>query len=215
MVFNGANVSENRSVGNGTRCVSSGYRQRHMDLNGVRTVDFNPWRATIVVNDLTGTNVTQVNVDLPASGRQHRRRPALMRSRSTALPRADTFNRLRRRRGHRRDGLRPRCGPGAEPQTTGCDQRSTGDVANVNGSAAADTMTVTPSPIARARAGEHRGVSTSVDVIGVASLSSTPGRPDTISGANGLAVLNIPLTSTAARAMTRSTARRGRRAPGW
>jgi hypothetical protein len=64
----------------------------------------------------------------------------------------------------------------------------------VNGSAAADTITITPSPIVGNVRVNILGVNTSVDVIGVTSLVVNGlGGPDTINGSNGLATLNIPL----------------------
>jgi Ca2+-binding RTX toxin-like protein len=75
MVFNGANVTENIDIS------ANGQRVRFfrdvgnvtMDLNGVERIDFNARGGadTITVNDLTGTDVTEVNIDLaqsPGSG---------------------------------------------------------------------------------------------------------------------------------------------------
>jgi Ca2+-binding RTX toxin-like protein len=75
MLFNGSNASENIDIS------ANGQRVRFfrdvanvtMDLNGVEGIDFNALGGadTITVNDLTGTDVTQVNLDLaspPGSG---------------------------------------------------------------------------------------------------------------------------------------------------
>jgi Ca2+-binding RTX toxin-like protein len=75
MLFNGSNASENIDIS------ANGQRVRFfrdvanvtMDLNGVEGIDFNALGGadTITVNDLTGTGVTQLNLDLsspPGSG---------------------------------------------------------------------------------------------------------------------------------------------------
>ncbi len=68
MIFNGANVNENVTIS------ANGQQVRFfrdpgpitMDLNGVERIDFNALGGadTITVNDLTGTDVTEVNIDL-------------------------------------------------------------------------------------------------------------------------------------------------------
>ena len=76
MIFNGANINEKIDISaNGHTGALHPRRGRHnvMDLNDVEGVDFNaPGAAdTITVNDLTGTDVTQVNLNLestPGSG---------------------------------------------------------------------------------------------------------------------------------------------------
>jgi Ca2+-binding RTX toxin-like protein len=72
MLFNGANVAENIDI------AANGGRVRFfrnianvtMDLNKVENIDFNALGGadTIVVNDLTGTGLVQVSVNLAASG---------------------------------------------------------------------------------------------------------------------------------------------------
>ena len=75
MIFNGSNANENIDVS------ANGQRVRFfrdvanvtMDLNGVEGIDFNALGGadTITVNDLTGTGVSQLNLDLsnpPGSG---------------------------------------------------------------------------------------------------------------------------------------------------
>ena len=75
MLFNGSNVSENIDISaNGSRVrFTRDVGNVTMDLNGVEGIDFNALGGadTITVNDLTGTDVTQVNLDLaspPGSG---------------------------------------------------------------------------------------------------------------------------------------------------
>ena len=70
MEFDGANVSENIDIS------ANGNRVRFfrdignvtMDLHGVEQIDFNAKGGadTVTVNDLSGTDVTQVNIDLGA-----------------------------------------------------------------------------------------------------------------------------------------------------
>jgi Ca2+-binding RTX toxin-like protein len=68
MVFNGANVNENISLSaNGSRLrLFRDVGNVTMDTNGVETIDVNAQGGadTIRVGDLTGTGVTQVNIDL-------------------------------------------------------------------------------------------------------------------------------------------------------
>lgn len=68
MIFNGANASENIDLSaNGTRLrFFRDVGSITMDLDGVERVDFNALGGAdnVVVNDLSGTDVTQVNVDL-------------------------------------------------------------------------------------------------------------------------------------------------------
>jgi len=71
MLFNGANVSENVNISaNGSRVLfTRDVANITMDLNSVEHVDFNALGGAdnITVNDLTGTGVSQVNLDLGAN----------------------------------------------------------------------------------------------------------------------------------------------------
>ena len=72
LVFNGANVAENIDI------AANGGRARFfrnianvtMDLNDVESIDFNALGGadTVVVNDLSGTDVTEINLNLAATG---------------------------------------------------------------------------------------------------------------------------------------------------
>jgi len=68
MVFNGANVNENIDISaNGGRALfTRNVANIAMDLNGVEHIDFHALGGAdnITVNDLSGTDVNQVNVDL-------------------------------------------------------------------------------------------------------------------------------------------------------
>jgi Ca2+-binding RTX toxin-like protein len=68
MLFNGANIAENINIlANGGRVLfSRDIANVVMDLNDVETVDFNALGGAdrIVVNDLSGTDVNLVNIDL-------------------------------------------------------------------------------------------------------------------------------------------------------
>jgi len=71
MLFNGANIAENINISaNGSRAVFfRDVANVVMDLNDVERIDFNALGGadTITVNDLSGTDVTQVNIDLAAT----------------------------------------------------------------------------------------------------------------------------------------------------
>jgi hypothetical protein len=68
LLFNGANVSEHIDISaNGSRArLTRDVASITMDLNRVQTIDFNALGGadTITVNDLTGTGVRNVNIDL-------------------------------------------------------------------------------------------------------------------------------------------------------
>jgi Ca2+-binding RTX toxin-like protein len=72
MLFNGANVAENITVSaNGGRVLfSRDIANVTMDLDDVESIDFRALGGadTIVVNDLSGTDVVEVNTDLAAGG---------------------------------------------------------------------------------------------------------------------------------------------------
>lgn len=72
MLFNGANVSENIEIlANGGRVIFfRNIANVVMDLNDVEGIDFiaRGGADAIVVNDLSGTDVTEVNLDLAATG---------------------------------------------------------------------------------------------------------------------------------------------------
>ena len=68
LLFNGANISENISISaNGTRALlSRDIAGITMDLNGIEQIDLNALGGadTITVNDVSGTNVNQVHINL-------------------------------------------------------------------------------------------------------------------------------------------------------
>ena len=70
MLFNGANVAENINISaNGGRAIFfRDIANVTMDLNDVESIDFNALGGAdnIVVNDLSGTDVSLVNIDLDA-----------------------------------------------------------------------------------------------------------------------------------------------------
>ncbi|TAK83955.1 MAG: calcium-binding protein, partial [Aquabacterium sp.] len=72
LVFNGANIAENIDISaNGSRVrFTRDVANITMDLNGMETIAFHALGGadTITVNDLTGTDVRQVTIDLAASG---------------------------------------------------------------------------------------------------------------------------------------------------
>jgi Ca2+-binding RTX toxin-like protein len=72
LLFNGANIAEKIDISaNGTRVrLSRDIGTVVMDVNGTETLDVHTLGGadTVTVNDLTGTNVTQVKIDLGANG---------------------------------------------------------------------------------------------------------------------------------------------------
>src|SRR5205807_938269 len=72
LIFNGANIAENIDISaNGGRVrLSRDVGNVVMDLNGIEHIQLNALGGadTITVNDLTGTGVTQVAIDLGAAG---------------------------------------------------------------------------------------------------------------------------------------------------
>jgi Ca2+-binding RTX toxin-like protein len=72
MIFNGANVNENVAISaNGTRVrFTRDVANITMDLDGVERIDFNALGGAdnITINDLTGTAVTEINLNLAATG---------------------------------------------------------------------------------------------------------------------------------------------------
>ena len=70
MVFNGSNVAEKFDISaNGSRVrLTRDVGNVTMDLDGVEAIDLNALGGadTITVNDLTGTDLTQLNLDLAA-----------------------------------------------------------------------------------------------------------------------------------------------------
>ena len=79
MLFNGANVTEKIDLSaNGSRLrLFRDVANITMDTNGVEQVDLNALGGadTVTVNDLTGTDVDKVNVDLGAAGGTATARP--------------------------------------------------------------------------------------------------------------------------------------------
>ena len=78
MLFNGANIAENIDVSaNGGRVrFTRDVANITMDLDDVESIDFNALGGAdnIVVNDLTGTDLTRIDLDLARARRRRRRR---------------------------------------------------------------------------------------------------------------------------------------------
>ena len=94
MLFNGANVAENIDiVANGGRALFfRNVANVTMDLNDVERIDFNALGGAdnIVVGDLSGTDVTRINLDLRGPERR-RRRQRRTRVTANATNGADVF----------------------------------------------------------------------------------------------------------------------------
>ena len=124
MLFNGANVSENVDISaNGGRVLfTRDIANVTMDSNDVESIDFNALGGVdnINVNDLSGTDVTEVNVNLAdagglrATGRPTRSRRA-ERAATTSLDRG-------RQTLPEYPGARP-CGAGQRERRRECDDR--------------------------------------------------------------------------------------------
>ena len=88
MLFNGANINEKIDISaNGGRVrFTRDVANITMDLNGVEAIDFNALGGadTITVNDLTGTDVTEVNLEPRGRRAAARRRRRPTPSSSTA-----------------------------------------------------------------------------------------------------------------------------------
>jgi Ca2+-binding RTX toxin-like protein len=72
MLFNGANIAEriNISANGGRVLFTRDIANVTMDLNDVEHIDFRALGGadTVTINDLSGTDVTQINIDLSAAG---------------------------------------------------------------------------------------------------------------------------------------------------
>jgi Ca2+-binding RTX toxin-like protein len=196
MIFNGANIAENIDISaNGSRVrFFRDVANITMDLDGLEQIDFNALGGAdnVVVNDLAGTDVKRVNVDLGAAGGVSDGQPDAVTVNGTPGP--DTFNISPDGDALIVNGLVRVKGFEAANDRIVVSGVG-GDVVNVNGTDGADTINITPSPVAGFARVNIVGISTSVDVTNVASLAIHGlGGPDTISGSNGLAALKIPLT---------------------
>ena len=84
-MFNGSNANENIDISaNGGRArLFRDVGNITMDLNGIEHIQLNALGGadTVTVNDLTGTGVTQVAIDLAAPAGSGRRRPGRHRDR--------------------------------------------------------------------------------------------------------------------------------------
>ena len=137
LVFNGANVGENIDISaNGSRVrLFRDVGNVTMDLNGVEHIQFNALGGadTITVNDLTGTDVKQVNIDLAATaGQRPGRRSGGHRDRQR-------HGRRRHRHGRQQRRLGGRQRAGGEGDDRGRRGRPT-TRSSVNGLAGNDTI---------------------------------------------------------------------------
>ena len=198
LIFNGANISENIALSaNGQRLrLTRDVAAITLDVNGVQTVNIKALGGAdnLVVNSLAGTAVTQVNIDLAASGGGGDGQPDTVAINGTAAP--DSFNIAANGTAVEVTGV------GALVHVTNAELANDrivvsgvgGDTVNVNGTDGADTMQVLPSPVAGFARVVVSGFTVPVDVNGALSLSVNGlGGPDTITAANGLLALGIPL----------------------
>ena len=198
LIFNGANVNENINLSaNGQRLrLTRDVANIVLDADGVETVTINALGGVdnVVVNPLTGTAVTQVNIDLAAAGGGADGAADTVTLNGTAGP--DIFNIAANGTAVEVTGL------GALVRNTNAELANDrivvtgvgGDTVNANGTDGADTMQVMPSPVVGFVRTVVSGFTIPVDVNGALTLSVNGlGGPDTITAANGLATLGIPL----------------------
>ena len=200
LVLNGGNVSETITLSaNGSRLrLTRDVANVVLDVAGVQTVNINPIGGAdnLIVNDLAGTAVTRVNIDLAGILGTTNGDAQSDTVTINGTPGTDTFNVAA-------NGPAVEVtGPGALVRVTNGEIANDrivisgvgGDRVNVNGSDGADTMQVTVSPVAGFARVTASGFTVPVDVNGALTLSVNGlGGPDTITAANGLAALGIPI----------------------
>jgi Ca2+-binding RTX toxin-like protein len=198
LIFNGANVNENLSLSaNGMRLrLFRDIASITLDVDGVERVDLQALGGAdnIVVNSLAGTAVTQVNIDLAAAGGAGDAQADAVIVNGTAG--SDTFNVTNNASVLEVSGLaaQVRILHGEIANDRLVINGVGGDLVNVNGSAAADTMTFLPSPVAGYLRASSTGYTASVDVTGALTLSINGlGGADTINSSGDVAALAIPI----------------------
>ena len=200
LLFNAANISENIVLSaNGSRLrLTRDVASIVLDVDGVQTVNINALGGAdnLVVNNLAGTAVTQVNIDLAGIIGTTNGDAAADTVTINGTPGADTFNVAA-------NGAAVEVtGPGALVRVINGELANDrivitgvgGDLVNVNGTDGPDTMQVVTSPVAGFARVFVSGFTVPVDVNGALTLSVNGlGGPDMITAANGLAALNIPI----------------------
>jgi Ca2+-binding RTX toxin-like protein len=199
LVFNGANIAENIDISaNGSRLrFFRNIANIIIDADGVERVDFHALGGadTVVVNNLVGTAVTQVNIDLAGTlgGTNGDAAADVVALNGTAG--SDTFNITANGAAVEATGL------GAVVRVLNAEATNDvisingvgGDRVNVNGSALADVMTVTAVSTNIAQVNVS-GFILPVNVSGALTLAVNGlGGPDTISCSGNLALVGIPL----------------------
>jgi Ca2+-binding RTX toxin-like protein len=198
LVFHGSNINENIDISaNGSRLrFTRNVANIVLDVDGVEVVNFyaSGGADNVVVNNLTGTAVTQVNIDLAATGGGGDAAVDVVSLNGTAG--SDTFNIAANGAAVEATGL------GALVRVLNAESTNDvisingvgGDHVNVNGSALADVMTVTAVSTNIAQVNVS-GFTLPVNVSGALTLSVNGlGGPDTISCVGNLAGVGIPLT---------------------
>jgi len=201
LVFNGSNANENINLS------AIGPRFRFfrdvasvtLDVDGVERVDYQALGGAdnVVVNSLAGTTVTQVNVNLASfpGGSSGDAQADVVTINGTAGP--DTINIATNAGAMEVTGLaaQVRAFNAEATNDTVVINGLGGDLVNVNGSAAADIMTLVPSPTVGYARVIVEGFSASVDVSNLLMLAINGlDGPDTIVGSGNIAGLGIPIT---------------------
>jgi Ca2+-binding RTX toxin-like protein len=195
VLFNGSNIGELfEFLANGARLrFIRNIGNIVLDADGIEQFDLRTLGGADVVtaNDLTGTTLKQVNIDLSANGGVPDAQTDSVNIAGTSGP--DTFNVSADAGFTVVDGAADIRVKGYEPGDQVVFNGVGGDVVNVNGSEGPDTMTVTANGT-QARV-DANGFSAGVAVSGALSLVVKGlGGPDTISCTGNLAGLAIPIT---------------------
>ena len=198
LLFNGANIAEQIALSaNGSRLrLTRDVASIVMDANSMQTVNIRALGGadTLTINPLTGTDVTQVNVDLAGTGGGGD--GAADTAVINGTPGADTFDVAANGAAVEVTGL------GSVVRVLNAELANDriaitgvgGDLVNVNGTDGADTLQVVTSSVAGYARVVGSGFTVPVDVNGALTLAvNGHGGPDLITAANGLATLGIPI----------------------
>jgi Ca2+-binding RTX toxin-like protein len=200
LILNASNIGENITLSpNGSRLrLTRDVAAVVLDVGGIQTVNINALGGAdnLVVNNLAGTAVAQVNIDLAGvlGTTNGDAQPDTVTINGT--PGADTFNVAA-------NGAAVEvAGPGALVRVVNGELANDrivitgvgGDLVNVNGTDGPDSMQVTPSPVAGYARVTASGFTVPIDVNGALTLSVNGlGGSDLVTAGNGLAALGIPL----------------------
>jgi Ca2+-binding RTX toxin-like protein len=198
--FNGANISERIELSaNGPRLrFTRDVAAITLDVDGVEKVNIQALGGadTVTVDSLTGTAVTQVNIDLAGVAGTTNGDAAADTVVLNGTAGADIFNIAANGSAVEISGL------GAVVHVVNAELANDriaitgvgGDTVNVNGTDGPDLMQILPSSVTGYARVVVSGYTAPIDVTGALTLRVNGlGGPDTIVGNNGIAALNIPI----------------------